>query len=105
MGFCSLFHFDPYNVPHMSTHSILWDLSHIVIESNSMDQCSISDFLGSIKDHLKESQRIWMETGSRTAPTPGTSAKIAFEGVPKDYLDSIEGLHENIWGGSSCVYV
>lgn len=63
-----------------------------------MDQYYISRFSGSIEDHLKESQRIWMETGSRTAPTPGTSAKLAFRGMPKDYLDAIEDLNDKIRG-------
>lgn len=63
-----------------------------------MDHKCVSEFSDLIQDHLKQSQRMWIETGSRTAATPGTSAKLAFKGMPNDYLDAIEDLNDKIWG-------
>lgn len=63
----------------------------------------ISEFHISIERHLNESKKIWIETGSRTAPTPGTSAKIAFQGMAMDYLGALEDLRDKISGRSASV--
>lgn len=70
-----------------------------------MDDDNISDFLGSIRRQLRESQIIWMKTGHKAAPNPGTSAKLAIEGMPTDYVDAIRDLYENIQGESASIYV
>lgn len=58
----------------------------------------ISDFQISIGRHLDESKKLCIESGSRTASTPGTSAKLAIEEMSIDYLDALENLREKISG-------
>lgn len=56
----------------------------------------IAEFHISIEHHLDESKKIWMETGSKTSPTPGRSAKMALEGMSSDYLEGLQDLHNKI---------
>ncbi|KAI7776597.1 Nucleoside phosphorylase domain protein [Diaporthe eres] len=67
-----------------------------------MGQVPISEFHASIERHLEESRKTWVETGSRTAPTPGTLAEIAFEGMSTDYLDALQDLCNKV---SACLKV
>ena len=60
----------------------------------------ISEFRISIERNLDESKKTWVESGSRTTSTPGTSAKIAFKEMPTDYLDALKDLHNKIYGTS-----
>lgn len=66
-----------------------------------MDRGSLNEVYNCIARHLQESRRIWIETGSSTAPTPGTSAKISFEAVPIDYVDALQDLKHKIGGESA----
>jgi hypothetical protein len=66
-----------------------------------MELDSILEFHTSIERHLEESKKTWMETGTRTAPTPGCSAKLAFEGMSTDYLEGLQDLHKKISGKSA----
>lgn len=68
-----------------------------------MDQEFIYEFYVSIERHLDESQKIWMETGSKTSLTPGTSAKMALEGMSTDYLDALQDFRNKISGRSFSV--
>lgn len=63
-----------------------------------MGQVLVSEFHASIERHLEESRKTWVETGSRIAPTPGTLAKVAFEGMSTDYLDALQDLCNKISG-------
>lgn len=66
-----------------------------------MGQVLVSEFCISIERHLEESHKTWTDTGSRTAPTPGTSAEIAFKEMPTSYLDGLQDLYNKVFGRSA----
>lgn len=68
-----------------------------------MEQTFISEFQMTIRRHLGESRGRRRETKYRTASTPGTSAKLAFEGVQTNYLDALHDLDKKISGRPACV--
>lgn len=88
------------STPAESAVSVPGILKHIC-KHTKMDRDSLCEVYNSIARHLEESQRICIETGSSTAPTPGTSAKIAFEAVSIDYLDALQDLKHKIGGESA----
>lgn len=63
-----------------------------------MGQLSIFEFYSCIGSHLDEAQRLWRETGCRTAATPGTLARSALEGSSTDYIDALRDVHRSITG-------
>lgn len=65
-----------------------------------MGQLLVSEFCTSIERHMEESRKTWKENGSRIAPTPGTLAKLAFQGMSTDYLDAVQDLCSKVSGKS-----
>lgn len=65
-----------------------------------MGKVLVFEFHASIERHLEESRKTWVETGSRIAPTPGTLARLAFEGMSTDYLDALQDLYDKVSGKS-----
>lgn len=55
-----------------------------------------------IDSHLK-SYEIWMATGYGIEPTPGKSAKVAFEGTSMSYLDALKDLNSKFSCKSACI--
>lgn len=86
--------------PAESAVSIPGIFRHIC-KHTKMDRLSLYEVYSSIARHLEESQMTWLQTGSRTAPTPGTSAKRAFEAMSIDYLDALQDLNHKIAGESA----